>query len=135
PTRLTPATAPTPGAAMTESAPVPPSAFWSQVPGDGHAGPRSRELFSAAQAVIPGGVNSPVRAFAAVGGDPPFIRAARGAYLLTEDNVTLVDYVGTWGPAILGHAHPEVVDAVCRAARNGLSFGACSAAEVEFAEL
>lgn len=109
--------------------------FTTQIPGDGRAGPRSRELFNAAQFVIPGGVNSPVRAFKAVGGDPPFIKAARGPYLLTEDGVTLVDYVGTWGPAILGHAHPAVVDAVCRAARDGLSFGACTAAEVEFAEL
>ncbi|MDC0669890.1 glutamate-1-semialdehyde 2,1-aminomutase [Nannocystis radixulma] len=112
-----------------------PPEFWTQIPGDGRAGARSRELFNAAQFVIPGGVNSPVRAFKAVGGDPPFIRAARGPYLLTEDGATLVDYVGTWGPAILGHAHPEVVDAVCRAARDGLSFGACTAGEVEFAEL
>ncbi|HEY8378867.1 MAG TPA: glutamate-1-semialdehyde 2,1-aminomutase, partial [Nannocystis sp.] len=112
-----------------------PDDFTTQVPGDGRAGPRSRALFNAAQFVIPGGVNSPVRAFKAVGGDPPFIKAARGPYLLTEDDVTLVDYVGTWGPAILGHAHPEVVEAVCRAARSGLSFGACTAAEVEFAEL
>ncbi|MFZ6180168.1 glutamate-1-semialdehyde 2,1-aminomutase [Nannocystis pusilla] len=109
--------------------------FWTQIPGDGRAGANSRALFNAAQFVIPGGVNSPVRAFKAVGGDPPFIRAARGPYLLTEDGVTLVDYVGSWGPAILGHAHPEVVDAVCRAARDGLSFGACTAGEVEFAEL
>ncbi len=110
-------------------------ASFSQSPGDGRAGARSRELFAAAQAVIPGGVNSPVRAFKSVGGDPPFIRAARGAHLLTEDGVTLIDYVGSWGPAILGHAHPAVVEAVTRAARDGLSFGACSAAEVEFAEL
>lgn len=105
-----------------------------QHPSDGRAGPRSRALFNAALAVIPGGVNSPVRAFKSVGGDPPFIRAARGAHLLTEDGATLVDYVGTWGPALLGHAHPEVVEAVCRAAQSGLSFGACTAAEVEFAE-
>lgn len=109
--------------------------FWNQIPGDGRAGDRSRSLFNAALAVIPGGVNSPVRAFKSVGGDPPFIRAARGPYLLTEDGVTLIDYVGTWGPAILGHAHPAVIEAVCRAAKDGLSFGACSAAEVEFAEL
>ena len=108
---------------------------WPKSPGDGRAGERSRALFAAAQKVIPGGVNSPVRAFKSVGGDPPFIRAARGAHLLTEDGVLLIDYVGTWGPAILGHAHPEVVEAVTRAARDGLSFGACSAAEVEFAEL
>ena len=109
--------------------------FDVQHPGDGRAGVRSRALFAAAQAVIPGGVNSPVRAFKSVGGDPPFIRAARGAHLLTEDGATLIDYVGTWGPAILGHAHPVVVEAVARAARDGLSFGACSAGEVEFAEL
>lgn len=109
--------------------------FWTQTPSDGRAGARSRELFNAALAVIPGGVNSPVRAFKSVGGDPPFIRAARGPYLYTEDGATLVDYVGTWGPAVLGHAHPEVIEAVVRAARDGLSFGACTAAEVEFAEL
>lgn len=108
---------------------------WPQTPSDGRAGERSRALFAAAQAVIPGGVNSPVRAFKSVGGDPPFIRAARGAHLLTEDGALLIDYVGTWGPAILGHAHPAVVEAVTVAARDGLSFGACSAAEVEFAEL
>lgn len=101
---------------------------------DGRAGARSRELFAAAQKVIPGGVNSPVRAFASVGGEPPFIRKATGCYLVTEDGAALIDYVGSWGPALLGHAHPEVVDAVCRAAREGLSFGAATAAEVEFAE-
>jgi glutamate-1-semialdehyde 2,1-aminomutase len=112
-----------------------PEMWWLAQPGDGRAGERSRALFAAAQAVIPGGVNSPVRAFRSVGGDPPFIRAARGAHLLTEDGAVLIDYVGTWGPAILGHAHPAVIEAVARAARDGLSFGACSAAEVEFAEL
>ena len=109
--------------------------FESVAPSDGRAGARSRALFTAAQEVIPGGVNSPVRAFKSVGSDPPFIRAARGAHLLTEDGATLIDYVGSWGPAILGHAHPAIVEAVSRAARDGLSFGACSAAEVEFAEL
>ncbi len=102
---------------------------------DGRAGARSRELFAAAQKVIPGGVNSPVRAFGSVGGEPPFIRKATGCYLVTEDGVALVDYVGSWGPALLGHAHPEVVDAVVRAAREGLSFGAATAAEVQLAEL
>jgi glutamate-1-semialdehyde 2,1-aminomutase len=101
---------------------------------DGRAGARSRELFAAAQQVIPGGVNSPVRAFASVGGEPPFIRKANGCHLITEDGVALIDYVGSWGPALLGHAHPEVVDAVCKAARDGLSFGAATAAEVEFAQ-
>jgi glutamate-1-semialdehyde 2,1-aminomutase len=102
---------------------------------DGSAGPRSKELFAAAQRVIPGGVNSPVRAFKSVGADPPFIRRAAGAHVYTEDGAELIDYVGTWGPAILGHAHPEVIEAVQRAARDGLSFGAPTAAEVEIAEL
>jgi glutamate-1-semialdehyde 2,1-aminomutase len=102
---------------------------------DGRAGPRSQELFAAAQLVIPGGVNSPVRAFASVGGQPPFIRKATGCHLVTEDGAALIDYVGSWGPALLGHAHPEVVDAVIKAARDGLSFGAATAAEVEFAQL
>ncbi len=109
--------------------------FWTLPPGDGRAGARSRALFAAAQSFIPGGVNSPVRAFRSVGGDPPYIRAAHGAHLLTEDGVTLIDYVGSWGPAILGHAHPVVIEAVTRAAQDGLSFGACAAGEVEFAEL
>jgi len=102
---------------------------------DGRAGARSSELMASAARVIPGGVNSPVRAFSAVGGEPPFIRKATGAHVITEDGIALIDYVGTWGPALLGHAHPEVIDAVQRAARDGLSFGAATAAEVEFAEL
>ncbi len=101
---------------------------------DGRAGERSRELFAAAQRVIPGGVNSPVRAFSSVGGEPPFIKAARGPYIYTEDGAELVDYVGSWGPALLGHGREEVVEAVVRAARDGLSFGACTAAETAFAE-
>ncbi len=100
---------------------------------DGRAGPASHELWTRAQHNIPGGVNSPVRAFRAVGGDPPFIESARGPYLRTADGVDLIDYVGSWGPAILGHAHPEVVEAVCRAAERGLSFGAVSGPEVEMA--
>lgn len=102
---------------------------------DGRAGERSRTLFEAAQKVIPGGVNSPVRAFASVGGHPPFVRKATGCHVITEDGAALIDYVGSWGPALLGHAHPEVVEAVVKAARDGLSFGAATAAEVEFAEL
>ncbi len=102
---------------------------------DGRAGTRSIELFEAAKRYIPGGVNSPVRAFAAVGGQPPFVRKASGCHLITEDGAALIDYVGSWGPALLGHAHPEVVDAVIRAARDGLSFGAATAIEIEFAEL
>ncbi len=102
---------------------------------DGRAGERSRELMTRAQKRIPGGVNSPVRAFSGVGGHPPFIRKASGCHVITEDGAALVDYVGSWGPALIGHAHPEVVDAVTKAARDGLSFGAPTAAEVEFAEL
>jgi glutamate-1-semialdehyde 2,1-aminomutase len=101
---------------------------------DGRAGARSRELFERAQRSIPGGVNSPVRAYRSVGGEPPFIRRAAGAHVWTEDGAKLIDYVGTWGPAILGHAHPEVIEAVQRAARDGLSFGAPTAGEVEIAE-
>lgn len=100
---------------------------------DGRSGARSHELFTAAQRVIPGGVNSPVRAFKSVGAEPPFIRRAEGARVYTEDGAELIDYVGSWGPAILGHAHPEVIEAVLRAARDGLSFGAPTAAEVELA--
>jgi glutamate-1-semialdehyde 2,1-aminomutase len=107
----------------------------ANTPVDGRAAARSRELMEAARKVIPGGVNSPVRAFGSVGGDPPFIRKAKGAHVITEDGMALIDYVGSWGPALLGHAHPEVVDAVQRAARDGLSFGAATAAEIEFAEL
>ncbi len=101
---------------------------------DGRAAARSQELFAAAKRVIPGGVNSPVRAFSSVGGQPPFVSRAAGAHLWTEDGAQLIDYVGTWGPALLGHAHPEVVEAVCKAAADGLSFGAATRAEVEFAE-
>ncbi len=104
-------------------------------PSDARAGARSREIMTRARAVIPGGVNSPVRAFASVGQDPPVLRRAFGAYVETEDGAVAVDYVGTWGPAILGHAHPDVVAAVRDAATRGLSFGAPCAAEAELAEL
>jgi len=80
-------------------------------------------LFTEAQRYIAGGVNSPVRAFAAVGGDPIFIKSARGAWLTTEDGRQLIDYVGSWGPMILGHAHPAVIDAVQSAAERGLNAG------------
>ncbi len=106
-----------------------------KTPSAARAGARSQALMDRARAVIPGGVNSPVRAFGSVGQRPPFIRRAFGAYLETEDGAVAVDYVGTWGPAILGHAHPEVVAAVQEAAARGLSFGACCAAEAELAEL
>ncbi len=102
---------------------------------DGRAGARSLELFERASQHIPGGVNSPVRAFSSVGGQPPFIRRAHGCTLETEDGASLIDYVCTWGPALLGHGRAEVVEAVCAAARDGLSFGACAAAEGEFAAL
>jgi glutamate-1-semialdehyde 2,1-aminomutase len=81
-------------------------------------------LFSEASEVIAGGVNSPVRAFAGVGGEPVFFRSANGAWLETEDGRRMIDYVGSWGPMILGHAHPAVIDAVVETARAGLSFGA-----------
>jgi len=96
---------------------------------------RSRALFERSRALIPGGVNSPVRAFGAVGGTPPFMREGRGAYVIDEDGRQYVDYVGSWGPLILGHAHPAVLQAVQRAAARGLSFGAPTALELEMAEL
>jgi glutamate-1-semialdehyde 2,1-aminomutase len=95
---------------------------------------RNEAWFERAQRSIPGGVNSPVRAFRAVGGVPRFIARANGPYLWDEDGTRYIDYVGSWGPMILGHAHPEVVAAVQRAAAGGLSFGAPTAAEVELAE-
>lgn len=91
-------------------------------------------LFADAKQYIAGGVNSPVRAFNGVGGDPVFIRSASGAWLETEDNRRLIDYVGSWGPMILGHAHPVVLAAVAEAAARGLSFGAPSVIETKLAE-
>jgi glutamate-1-semialdehyde 2,1-aminomutase len=96
---------------------------------------RSRALFDRSLELIPGGVNSPVRAFRAVGGTPVFFREGRGAWLYDEDGRKYVDYVGSWGPLILGHAEPQVVAAVARAAERGLSFGAPTALELEMAEL
>ena len=95
---------------------------------------RSSSLLAEASTLMPGGVNSPVRAFRSVGGDPPFIKSAKGAYLTDEDDNRYVDYVGTWGPAILGHANDEVVESICEAARLGTSFGAPTAAEVKMAK-
>ena len=86
-------------------------------------GKKSKKLFAQAKRVTPGGVHSPVRAFRAVGGTPVFMASAQGAYLKDADGKTYVDYVGSWGPAILGHAHPAVTQAVRKAAQRGLSFG------------
>ena len=96
---------------------------------------RSQQLFEASQRVIPGGVNSPVRAFRAVGGTPVFFREGKGAWLVDVDGNRYVDYVGSWGPAILGHAHPEVLAEIATAAARGLSFGAPTELELEIAEL
>lgn len=90
---------------------------------------RSAELFAEAQTVIPGGVNSPVRAFRGVGGTPVFFKRGEGAYLIDEDDRRYIDYVGSWGPMIAGHAHPQIIGAVIEAARHGLSFGAPTAIE------
>jgi len=96
---------------------------------------RSASLFENAQQHIPGGVNSPVRAFAGVGGTPLFIKHAEGAYLTDEDGRQYVDYIGSWGPMILGHGHPEVLQAVRNQLEHGLSYGAPTALEVEMADL
>lgn len=95
---------------------------------------RSEALFSQAQMHIPGGVNSPVRAFNGVGGCPLFFKSGQGAYLIDEDNNRYIDYVGSWGPMILGHAHPDILNAVKEAADNGLSFGAPTSIEIELAD-
>ncbi len=95
---------------------------------------RSEQLFAAAQHYIPGGVNSPVRAFRGVGGHPVFFKRAAGAYLYDEDDRRYIDYVGSWGPMIAGHAHPAVVRAVQETAANGLSFGAPTALETAMAQ-
>ncbi|HSQ79636.1 MAG TPA: glutamate-1-semialdehyde 2,1-aminomutase [Casimicrobiaceae bacterium] len=96
---------------------------------------RNEELFARAQRVIPAGVNSPVRAFRSVGGTPRFFTRGEGPYLWDADGRRYIDYVGSWGPAILGHAHPAVVEAVRSAALRGLSFGAPTETEIELAEL
>ena len=94
----------------------------------------SDQLFSEALQIIPGGVNSPVRAFNGVGGTPCFISRAEGAYVFDADNNTYIDYVGSWGPMILGHNHPKILAAVIETAQNGLSFGAPTALEITMAE-
>ncbi|HET8706100.1 MAG TPA: glutamate-1-semialdehyde 2,1-aminomutase [Pseudomonadales bacterium] len=95
---------------------------------------QSETLFSRAQQHIPGGVNSPVRAFRGVGGTPIFFKRGEGAYLIDEDDKKYIDYVGSWGPMILGHGYPAIIDAVKKAAENGLSFGAPTYLEIEMAE-
>jgi glutamate-1-semialdehyde 2,1-aminomutase len=99
------------------------------------AGPISQKLFSLAKQYIPGGVNSPVRAFRNVGGEPFFVRRAKGSKIEDVDGRFLIDYVGTWGPAILGHAPLVVIEAVHNAAKDGVSFGIPNAYEVEIARL
>lgn len=96
---------------------------------------RSSALFSEAQKYIPGGVNSPVRAFKSVGGVPVFMKAAKGAYLTDVDDNTYIDYVNSWGPAILGHTHPEVLEAVKEQAEKGFSYGTPTELETEIAKL
>ncbi len=96
---------------------------------------RNQQLFEKSQSLIPGGVNSPVRAFRSVGGTPVFFKRGAGSRLWDEDGKEYIDYVGSWGPMILGHAHPEVIAAVQQTAVNSLSFGAPTALELEMAEL
>ena len=95
---------------------------------------RSHDLFHRAKALMPGGVNSPVRAFKSVGGEPFFVQRAEGPYLFDADDNRYIDYVGSWGPMIVGHNHPKVLDAVIDTARNGLSFGTPNPLEVTMAE-
>ncbi|MDP1786401.1 glutamate-1-semialdehyde 2,1-aminomutase [Nitrosomonas sp.] len=96
---------------------------------------RNHQLFEQSQQYIPGGVNSPVRAFKSVGGEPIFFQRGEGAYFWDADGKSYIDYVGSWGPLILGHAHPDVVKAVQLAAQNGLTFGAPTEAELDIAKL
>ena len=96
---------------------------------------RNHQLFEQSQQYIPGGVNSPVRAFKSVGGEPIFFQRGEGAYFWDADGKSYIDYVGSWGPLILGHAHPDVVKAVQSAAQNGLTFGAPTEAELDIAKL
>src|SRR5271168_3937754 len=95
---------------------------------------RSRALQQRAEKLLPGGVDSPVRAFRAVGGEPPFVTRGEGAYLWDEDGNRYIDYFGSWGPMILGHAFPPVVEAIERAAHKSASFGASTAIEADLAE-
>ena len=96
---------------------------------------RSVKLFQKANNLIPGGVNSPVRAFKSVGGTPPFIKKAKGAFIWDEDGNKYIDYIGSWGPMILGHTHPDVIKAIQETAENGTSFGAPTKKEITLAEM
>src|SRR5215472_9404127 len=96
---------------------------------------QSRKLQKRAEKMIPGGVNSPVRAFRAVGGDPPFIVRGQGSHVWDADENEYIDYIGSWGPLILGHAAPVVLEAIAAAMRNGTSFGASTPSEADLAEL
>ena len=96
---------------------------------------RSSELFKEAKQVIPGGVNSPVRAFKSVGGTPVFASRAKGAYVFDEDGNRLIDYISSWGPMILGHAHPNVINAISETAKKGTSFGMPTLLETDLAKL
>ena len=95
----------------------------------------SRALQKRAEQLIPGGVNSPVRAFRSVGSDPPFLVRGQGAHVWDADGNRYIDYVGSWGPLILGHSNPEVLEAIIQAARNGTSFGASTPTEADLAAL
>ena len=95
---------------------------------------QSQKLFEEAQRFIPGGVNSPVRAFTGVGGEPVFFKRGKGAYLFDTDGKRYIDYVGSWGPMIVGHAHPSVIKAVQQTAANGLGFGAPTTIETAMAK-
>src|SRR6185369_6231751 len=94
----------------------------------------SEELFSRAQQSIPGGVNSPVRAFKSVGGTPRFMKSAKGAYLFDEDGNRYIDYINSWGPMILGHGSKEVIQALQTEMQNAISFGTPTRLEIEMAE-
>src|SRR4029077_17861158 len=97
--------------------------------------PRSHTAFERAKKLIPGGVNSPARAFGAVGGEPPFIARGEGPFLIAVSGNRYLDYIGSWGPLILGHSHPRVVEAVEKALRDGASFGAPTERESDLPEL
>jgi glutamate-1-semialdehyde 2,1-aminomutase len=124
------------GSSSPQAAKTSPFYTWAKMSQQKSAPSRSRSeaLQQRAERFFPGGVNSPVRAFHAVGGHPPFIERAEGAYLIDADGNRYIDYFGSWGPMILGHAFPPVVEAIERAARNSASFGASTAAEADLAE-